>query len=64
MHAYSKPLGSVTVSAEGVAAINKVRGQICPCAVGNRCSARAIGLITCVNMHTLMKSGGALPPVQ
>ena len=48
----------------GVAAINKVRGQICPCAVGNTFSARAIGLIVYVNMHALMKSGGALPPVQ
>ena len=41
----------------GVAAINKVRGQICPFAV-------AIGSIACVNMHAFMKSWGALPPVQ
>ena len=48
-----------------VAAINEVRGQIRPC---------AIGLIACVNMRTLMKSrgpcpqcnksgGGSLPPL-
>ena len=55
--------GNIT-EVRGVAAINKVRGQICPCAVGNRSSTRAIKLITCVNIHTLMKSGGALPPLQ
>ena len=54
----------VSTGSRGVAAINKVRGQIRPCAVGNRSSAHAIGLIACVNIHELMKSGGALPPVQ
>ena len=58
----------------GVAAIHKVRGQICPCAVGNRSSVRAIALIACVIMRALVyevgglcpqynKSGGPLPPL-
>ena len=47
----------------GVAAINKLRGQIRPCIVGNRSSACATGLITCVNMRALMNEVGGLCPL-
>ena len=46
----------------GVAAVNKVRGQICPCTVGNRSSTCAIGLIVCVNMCALVYEVGGLCP--
>ena len=44
------------------AGTNKVRGEIHPCAVENRSSTRAIGLIACMNMRALMDVVGGLCP--
>ena len=55
-------VGADLTYSRGVAAINKVGGgQIGPWAVGNTASVGTIGLITCVNMHTLVYEWGYAP---